>query len=118
MFPEKPGSIAAWFKIALAHKEMEWPRWDIYMPSLAYVGVASVRFSVFMVRKFLPQVGRVGCVVPQGWELIIILDEDNSRPMFQLCSTLIMKAVSAANICSLLPKRSLQGRNMWTRTWS
>ena len=42
-------SIGAWFKIALvalAYKEMGWPRYPIHMPSLACAGVASLRKEI------------------------------------------------------------------------
>lgn len=49
---------------------------------------------------------------------MIVSNNDDSRSMFQSTQTLIMKAVSAANTRSLLPKRSLQGSIMRTWIWS
>jgi len=53
--------------MALAYREIEWPNSDIYVPPFAYVEIASLRFTVLMVREFLPRVSPLKNLVARSF---------------------------------------------------
>jgi len=53
--------------MALAYREIEWPNSDIYMSPFVYIEIASLCFTVLMVREFLPQVSSLKNLVAHSF---------------------------------------------------